>query len=268
MEEEKPSRNIVLYAGMGVGHLVPMVKLAKIFLFRRFVVSIVVLTSLGSTTTRSPTISSIIVSSPSISFHILTPQSYPDLDPNPFQLMLSTLRLSVNSLIMFVRSIPSVWVLVLDKLCADAINSVNALHVPASSTSPCPRVPCSPPCALGEEKAREANRLECLAWLDMQLDLSVVFLYFRSMVSFRATPPPPRGVPRGDRGKWDGGQVMGAVGRGDMAHGEGRIRHALWLELDSRGVHCGGHAVLAAVRGIEAEQVAHRGGDEAARGGP
>ncbi|KAG8055520.1 hypothetical protein GUJ93_ZPchr0001g30066 [Zizania palustris] len=270
---------------MGVGHLVPMVELAKLFLRRRFAVSIAVPTSPRSGTTGSPIISSMAASNPSISFHLLPPPSCPDPDPKPFLFMLSMLRLSVPSLLALLRSIPSVSALVLDIFCADAVDSAKALHVPAyiyftssagalaaimriryqystTTTSlkdkgkellhfpglppvpvsdmpstvqdredrlfkeqdrtygrimeasgvlvntyewlearavsafregacfpglPTPPVYCvGPLLATGEEKAREANRHECLAWLDTQLDLSVVFLCFGSMGSFPA----------------------------------------------------------------------------------
>ncbi|XP_006644669.1 anthocyanidin 5,3-O-glucosyltransferase-like [Oryza brachyantha] len=133
--ESKPSRSVdvvVLYAGMGVGHLLPMVELAKLFLSRRFDVTIAVPATPGSAATGSPTIAGIAASNPSVTFHHLPPPpSYADPDPNPLLLMLDVLRLSVPSLVSLLGSLPSVSALVLDIFCAEAVNAAAALHVPA-----------------------------------------------------------------------------------------------------------------------------------------
>ena len=60
-----------------------------------------------------------------------------------------------------------------------------------------------------------------------------------------------------------GGQVMGAAGGRAPAQGDGRVRHALRVELDSGGDNGRrATAVLAAVHGAETEQGVDGGGGE------
>ncbi|OEL17930.1 hypothetical protein BAE44_0021051, partial [Dichanthelium oligosanthes] len=77
----------------------------------------------GSATAGAPTIASLAVSNPSISFHLLQPPRYPDPDHNPFVRKLDALRLSEPSLLALLRSLPSVAVLIVDVFCAHAVTS-------------------------------------------------------------------------------------------------------------------------------------------------
>ena len=72
-----------------------------------------------------------------------------------------------------------------------------------------------------------------------------------------------RGSWRGQKNPGTGGQVMGAAGGRAPAQGDGRVRHPLRVELGAGG-DSGRRAaaVLAAVRGAEAEQGVHGGGGE------
>uniref|UniRef100_A0A0A9CES5 Glycosyltransferase n=1 Tax=Arundo donax TaxID=35708 RepID=A0A0A9CES5_ARUDO len=118
---------------MGVGHLTPMVELAKLFLRRGLVVTVAVPTKPGSAAAfaGAPTVASLAAANPSISFHLLPPPPYPDPDPSRFVRMLDELRLSAPSLLALLRSLPSFAALVIDVFCAHAVDVAAALNVPA-----------------------------------------------------------------------------------------------------------------------------------------
>jgi hypothetical protein len=164
---------------------------------------------------------------------------------------------------------------------------------------PLPRLFCIGP-LVSEERGGDEGKHECLAWLDTQPVRSVVFLCFGSASSVSAEQlreiaaglersghaflwavrAPRRARRRLDEAvRW--AQRGGAPGRvpgpdararaGGVHVGpqvqvlrDRRVRHPLRVELHAGGGH-GGRAdgVLADVRGAEAEQGAHRGGDEA-----
>ncbi|XP_062206779.1 anthocyanidin 5,3-O-glucosyltransferase-like [Phragmites australis] len=122
----EPGRRVVLYAGLGVGHLTPMVELAKLFLCRGLAVIIAVPTRPGPAS-----VASLAAANPSVSFHLLPPPPYPDPDPSQFVRMLDTFRLCAPSLLALLRSLPSVAALVVDMFCAHAVDVAAALNVPA-----------------------------------------------------------------------------------------------------------------------------------------
>ncbi|KAL6614558.1 hypothetical protein ACP70R_036828 [Stipagrostis hirtigluma subsp. patula] len=131
----EPGRRVVLYAALGVGHLTPMVELAKLFLRHHFAVTIAVPTRPASAPTAAsagaPNVNSLAAANPSISFHLLPPPPYPDPDPTPFVRMIDTLRLSEPSLLALLRSLPSVAALVLDMFCGHAVDVAAEVNVPA-----------------------------------------------------------------------------------------------------------------------------------------
>ncbi|CAM0954447.1 unnamed protein product [Alopecurus aequalis] len=133
--EATPSPTVVLHACLGVGHLIPMVELAKLFLRRGIPVVIAVPTPPASSADffapSSSAVASIVAANPSIVFHNLPPPDYPSTDPDPFLQMLDVLRLTVPSLLAFLRSLPSVAALVLDLFCIDALDAAAESGVPA-----------------------------------------------------------------------------------------------------------------------------------------
>ncbi|XP_047073081.1 anthocyanidin 5,3-O-glucosyltransferase-like [Lolium rigidum] len=133
--EPKPDPTVVLYAALGVGHLTPMVELAKLFLRRGVPVVIAVQTAPTSAPALFAATASdsarIAAANPSIAFHHLPPPDYPSPDPSPFLQMLDVLRLTVPLLLAFLRSLPSVAALVLDLFCIDSLDAAAEAGVPA-----------------------------------------------------------------------------------------------------------------------------------------
>uniref|UniRef100_A0A0A9GE23 Glycosyltransferase n=1 Tax=Arundo donax TaxID=35708 RepID=A0A0A9GE23_ARUDO len=135
MEEPNPNPTVVLHACLGVGHLIPMVELAKLFLRRGLAVVIAVPTPPPSTAdffaSSASAVAALEAANPAVSFHHLPPSDYPAPDPDPFLQMLDALRLTVPALADFLRSLPSVAALVLDLFCVDALDAAAAAGVPA-----------------------------------------------------------------------------------------------------------------------------------------
>uniref|UniRef100_A0ACD5TEP0 Uncharacterized protein n=1 Tax=Avena sativa TaxID=4498 RepID=A0ACD5TEP0_AVESA len=133
--EQNSDPTVVLHACLGVGHLIPMVELAKLFVRRGISVVIAVPTPPASAadffSASSSAVTSIVAANPSIAFHNLPPPDYPSPDPDPFLQMLDLLRLTVPSLLAFLRSLPSVAALVLDLFCIDALDAAAESGVPA-----------------------------------------------------------------------------------------------------------------------------------------
>ncbi|CAM0954452.1 unnamed protein product [Alopecurus aequalis] len=132
--EASSDPTVVLFAGFGVGHLIPMVELAKLFLRRGVPVVIAVATppasaaDLFETSADGPRIAA---ANPSIAFHHLPPPDYPSPGPHPFLQMLDVLRLTVPLLLAFLRSLPSVAALVLDSFCVDSLDAAAESGIPA-----------------------------------------------------------------------------------------------------------------------------------------
>ena len=112
-----------------------MVELANLFLRRGVPVVIVVSTPPASAAALFAATASdgarIAAANPSIAFHHLPPPDYPSSDPSPFVQMLDVLRLTVPSLLAFLRSLPSVAALVLDLFCIDSLDAAAESGVPA-----------------------------------------------------------------------------------------------------------------------------------------
>jgi hypothetical protein len=95
--EPNPDPTVVLHACLGVGHLIPMVELAKLFVRRGIPVVIAIPTppasAAGFFAASSSAVADIVAANPSIAFHNLPPPDYPSPDPDPFLQMLDVLRL-------------------------------------------------------------------------------------------------------------------------------------------------------------------------------
>ncbi|GJM89528.1 hypothetical protein PR202_ga05729 [Eleusine coracana subsp. coracana] len=138
MEQEgpNPAPTVVLHACLGVGHLIPMVELAKLLLRRGLAVVIAVPTPPASTAdffaSSAPAVSALADANPAVTFHHLPPPDYPAPDPDPFLQMLDAIRLTVPALAAFLRSLPSAAAaLVLDLFCVDALDAAAEAGVPA-----------------------------------------------------------------------------------------------------------------------------------------
>ncbi|KAL6845109.1 hypothetical protein ACP4OV_024604 [Aristida adscensionis] len=134
-------KTVVLYPGLGVGHLTPMVQLAKLFLQHGVDVTV----ALVEPPTKAPEFSAAVAraaaSNPSITFHVLPPpSSAPVADPSSdntltlaqkISLMFDYLKAMNAPLRDFLSSLPSVHALVLDMFCADAFDVAAELNLPA-----------------------------------------------------------------------------------------------------------------------------------------
>jgi hypothetical protein len=106
----KKQQTVVMYPSPGVGHVVPMVHLAKVFLSHGFDVAMVIARPpTGSPDFRIVDVDAIAASNPAITFHVLPP--VPDADLSvpgkpPFLLTLQALRRYDGELERFLRSVP------------------------------------------------------------------------------------------------------------------------------------------------------------------
>ncbi|XP_062194508.1 anthocyanidin 5,3-O-glucosyltransferase-like [Phragmites australis] len=101
---------VVLYPGPGVGHVVPMVQLAKVFLRHGYDVTMVLAEPpVGSPDYRIVDVDRVAASNPAITFHVLHPVLVTDLAGSgkpPFLRTLQVLRRYNDELESFLRSIP------------------------------------------------------------------------------------------------------------------------------------------------------------------
>ncbi|KAL5229128.1 hypothetical protein ABZP36_017393 [Zizania latifolia] len=129
-------QTVVLYPGGGVGHVVPMVELAKVFLKHGYDVTMVLLEPpFKSDFSGSAVVERLAASNPSISFHLLPPIPAPDFasfGKHPFLLILQLLVQYNERLESFLCSIPRerLHSLVIDMFCVAAIDVCAKLGVP------------------------------------------------------------------------------------------------------------------------------------------
>uniref|UniRef100_A0A0D9V5C4 Glycosyltransferase n=1 Tax=Leersia perrieri TaxID=77586 RepID=A0A0D9V5C4_9ORYZ len=129
-------QTVVLYPGGGVGHIVPFMELAKLFLKHGYDVTMVLLEPpFKSSDSGAAVVERLIASNPSISFHLLPPLPPPDFasfDKHPFLLVVKLLRQYNERLESFLRDIPRqrLHSLVVDMFCVDAIDVCAKLGVP------------------------------------------------------------------------------------------------------------------------------------------
>ncbi|XP_072994513.1 anthocyanidin 5,3-O-glucosyltransferase-like [Typha latifolia] len=124
---------VVLYPGMGLGHLFPMVELAEHLLCHGFAVTVVVIELPNNGITFSQVISSFLSSYPTISFHVL-PQVPPPSDAVGRNLFSSLIRLQNSNLQEFLVSLSqtsSIRAVVLDFFCTDALQVASDLGIPS-----------------------------------------------------------------------------------------------------------------------------------------
>ncbi|PUZ54899.1 hypothetical protein GQ55_5G168800 [Panicum hallii var. hallii] len=135
-------QTVILYPAAGVGHVVPMAELARVFLSHGYDVTMVIVPPpFKSSALGASQIEQIAAANPSISFHVLPPIPAPDFagsPKHPFLLMLQMLRQYNDKLEGFLRSIPRqrLHSLVIDMFCVDAIDVAAKLGVPAYTFVP------------------------------------------------------------------------------------------------------------------------------------
>ncbi|CAM0882843.1 unnamed protein product [Alopecurus aequalis] len=129
-------KTVVLYPGVGVGHLVPMVELAKVFL-KHNVAVIMALVDMEESTDFSAAVARAKASNPSVDFHVLPPPPPTPADStsgiastNHVVKIFQFLTAMNAPLRDFLRSLPSVDALILDMFCVDAQDVAAELKLP------------------------------------------------------------------------------------------------------------------------------------------
>lgn len=129
---------VVMYPGLGVGHLVPMVELAKVFLQHGLAVTVVLVESPIKGMDFSAVVARVKASNPSITFHVLpAPPPAPagsssdSTSTHHIIQMFQFLNAMNAPLRDFLRSLPSVHALVFDMFCADVLDVAAELNLPA-----------------------------------------------------------------------------------------------------------------------------------------
>ncbi|KAI5000269.1 hypothetical protein ZWY2020_004858 [Hordeum vulgare] len=131
-------KTVVLYPGLGVGHLVPMVEVAKLFLKHGLAVTMALVEPQVKSTDFSAAVARARASNPSVAFHVLpTPTPPPPADANTdgaprhhVVKVIQSLAAMNAPLRDFLRSLPSVHALVLDMFCVDALDVAAELKLP------------------------------------------------------------------------------------------------------------------------------------------
>lgn len=130
---EGPKETVVLFPSPGMGHLVSMVELGKLFLSQGLAVTIVIIDPPFNTGATAPFIASISAALPSLSFHSLPPVALPpNPSPNMEAVAFDLLRLSIPNLRRFLLSLsPFPCALVIDFFCAHSLDVAAELGLPA-----------------------------------------------------------------------------------------------------------------------------------------
>ncbi|KAJ0971492.1 hypothetical protein J5N97_019451 [Dioscorea zingiberensis] len=128
----KKDDSVVLFPSPGMGHLVSMVELAKLFNTQSLSVTILIVEPHYNTGSTAPFIAAVSSSNPSISFHHLPPPPSLPHNPSPHHEAhaFDLIRLSNPSLLHFLRS-SSPRALVLDFFCIYAIDVAKELNIPS-----------------------------------------------------------------------------------------------------------------------------------------
>ncbi|XP_062231952.1 anthocyanidin 5,3-O-glucosyltransferase-like [Phragmites australis] len=124
-------KTFVLYPSLGVGHLIPMVELAKNLLRHGLGVVIAVIDPPDTDAVTAAAVARLAAANPTITFRLLPAPASSDLDAHPVKRSLDTLRLANPALREYLRSLPAVDALLLDMFCVDALDVAAELGVPA-----------------------------------------------------------------------------------------------------------------------------------------
>ncbi|XP_047056776.1 anthocyanidin 5,3-O-glucosyltransferase-like [Lolium rigidum] len=125
-------KTVVLYPALGVGHLNPMVQLAKAFLRRGVAVTIAVVDPPGKDPVLEAAVARLAVACPSMTVRLLPiPPARADKPYSHGAMrMLAELRLASPVLREFLASLPAVDALVFDMFCIDALDVGADLAIP------------------------------------------------------------------------------------------------------------------------------------------
>ncbi|XP_052156751.1 UDP-glycosyltransferase 13-like [Oryza glaberrima] len=124
-------KTFVLFPSLGVGHLNPMVELAKHLRRRGLGVVVAVIDPPNNNAVSADAMARLAAANPSITFRILPAPASPDPGAHHVRGSLDTLRLANPVLREFLRSLPAVDTLLLDMFCVDALDVAAELAIPA-----------------------------------------------------------------------------------------------------------------------------------------
>ncbi|XP_044971223.1 UDP-glycosyltransferase 88F5-like [Hordeum vulgare subsp. vulgare] len=131
-ENQKP--RVVLYPSPGMGHLVSMIELGKLFAARGLAVTILIVElPFVDTAARGPFLAAVTAANPSVTFHCLPRVHFPPLaSPHPEAVTYEVARLSNPHLRDFLLAppAPAPAVLVVDFFCSVALDLAAELGVP------------------------------------------------------------------------------------------------------------------------------------------
>ncbi|CAL4909219.1 unnamed protein product [Urochloa decumbens] len=125
-------KTFVLYPSLGVGHLIPMVELAKHLLRHGLAVLVAVVDPPDTDAVSAAAVSRLAAANPAISFRLFPAPASPDAAAHPAKRSHDTLRLANPALRDLLRSLPAAAdALLLDMFCVDALDVAAELGVPA-----------------------------------------------------------------------------------------------------------------------------------------
>jgi hypothetical protein len=124
-------KTFVLYPSLGVGHLIPMVELAKRILRHGLDVVIAVVNPPDAEAVSAAAVARLAFDNPAIAFCLIPASASPDTAAHPVKRSDDTLRLANPALREFLRALPAVDALLLDMFCVHALDVAAELGVPA-----------------------------------------------------------------------------------------------------------------------------------------
>ncbi|KAF8751361.1 hypothetical protein HU200_012032 [Digitaria exilis] len=136
-------KSVVLYPGLGVGHLNPMVALANVFVQHGATVTVALVEPPTTSPEFSAAVARAAASNPSVTFHVLPPppsspaassisdDATSSAQQHPIVIMFERLKAMSAPLRDFLRSrLPAVDALVLDMFCGNALDVAAELNLP------------------------------------------------------------------------------------------------------------------------------------------
>ncbi|KAL6851752.1 hypothetical protein ACP4OV_020316 [Aristida adscensionis] len=124
-------KTFVLYPSLGVGHLNPMVELAKHLLRHGHGVAVAVLDPPDADAASADAVARLAAANPAVTFRLLPAPASPDVGGERVKRNIDTTRLANPVLRDYLRSLPAVDALLLDMFCGDALDVAAELGVPA-----------------------------------------------------------------------------------------------------------------------------------------
>jgi UDP:flavonoid glycosyltransferase YjiC (YdhE family) len=124
-------KTFVLYPSLGVGHLIPMVELAKRLLRQGLAVVIAVVDPPDVEALSAAAVARLVADNPDIAFRLLPAPASPDVSAHPVKRRDDSMRLANPALRDFLRTLPAVDAVLLDMFCVHALDVAAELGIHA-----------------------------------------------------------------------------------------------------------------------------------------